>query len=166
RPEMAELWSDRNRYATWLEVELAATQALEALGRVPAGTAASIRKKAVADDGWPARIDAIEQKTRHDVIAFLTLVEEIVGEPARHLHRGLTSSDVLDTALAIQLRDAADRILAGADALAAALEKRALEEKATPLAGRTHGMHAEVTTLGLVLLGHREAIRRGRAEVA
>ncbi len=165
RPQMVELWSDRNRYRIWLEVELAATSALEDLGQVPAGTAAAVRFKARVDDGWAARIDEIEKTTRHDVIAFLTHVEALAGGPARYLHRGMTSSDVLDTAFAIQLRDAADAILAGAAELLAALRRRAEEHKKTPVVGRTHGMHAEPTTLGLVLLGHWAAIARARAGV-
>src|SRR5665213_3934483 len=107
----SELWSDKTRYGIWLDVELAACQALETEGLVPKGTAASIRAKNITLD--PAKIDEIERTTRHDVIAFLTHVEQLAGEPARWLHLGMTSSDVLDAALAITLVEAADQILAG-----------------------------------------------------
>src|SRR5665213_2263006 len=114
RPELTRLWSDGHRYETWLRVELAACTAMEATGSVPAGTAATIAAKAVGKLD-PARILEHEERTRHDVIAFLTHVEELAGEPARWLHLGMTSSDVLDAALAITLVEAADQILAGED---------------------------------------------------
>src|SRR5688572_30221216 len=123
RPPLAELWSDARRYETWLAVELAACEAMEADGRVPRGTAAAVRAKAAGKLDAP-RILEIEGRTRHDVIAFLTHVEEIAGEPARWLHLGMTSSDVLDASLAILLRDAADEILGGVDLLRQACRKR------------------------------------------
>src|SRR5205814_7052767 len=137
-PEFAELWSSASRYRTWLEVELAACEAMEQENLVPAGTAQAIRQKNVALD--PARIDEIEKTTRHDVIAFLTHVEELAGAEARWLHRGMTSSDVLDTSLAIQMRDAADLLLTRCDRLLAALAKRAREHAKTPMIGRSHGI--------------------------
>src|SRR6185503_16060195 len=142
RPEFAALWSDRSRYELWLEVELAACRAMEAEALVPAGTAEKVQAKAagVLD---PARILEIEERTRHDVIAFLTHVEEVAGEPARWLHLGMTSSDVLDTALALQTSRALDRILRELGELGAALRERALEHRDTPCIGRSHGIHAE-----------------------
>jgi adenylosuccinate lyase len=162
--EFKELWSDRTRYATWLEVELAACEALETSGQVPRGTAAAIRAKNPAID--PAAVDRHEQRTRHDVIAFLTHVEELVGEPARWLHRGMTSSDVLDTGLALLLVRAADLLLERTDLLAEKLARRAREHATTPLIGRSHGIHAEPTTFGVALAGHFAEIRRGRARLA
>ncbi|HXU67689.1 MAG TPA: lyase family protein, partial [Polyangia bacterium] len=120
RKELRALWSDSRRYDVWLEVELAACAAMEKEGTVPSGTAARVRDKAAGKLN-PARILEIEERTRHDVIAFLTHVEELAGADARWLHRGMTSSDVLDTAFAIQLRDATDMLLSRCDALCAAL---------------------------------------------
>src|SRR3954462_11509615 len=134
----AELWSDKTRYGIWLDVELAACQAMETEGVVPKGTAASIRAKNIALD--PTKIDEIERTTRHDVIAFLTHVEQLAGEPARWLHLGMTSSDVLDTALAIQTGRALERIITGVMGLAAALARRAREHAHTPMIGRSHGI--------------------------
>jgi adenylosuccinate lyase len=150
--EFIELWSDKTRYATWLEVELAACDAMESAGLVPAGTARTIREKNVTLD--PRRIDEIEATTRHDVIAFLTHVEELAGEPARWLHRGMTSSDVLDTSLALLLVRAADLLLSRCDRLVAALSARAREHAKTPMIGRSHGIHAEPVTFGVALAGH------------
>src|SRR5450432_58134 len=161
RPELTRLWSDHHRYETWLRVELAAGTAMEAAGTVPAGTAAKIRAKAVGKLD-PARILEHEERTRHDVIAFLTHVEELAGEPARWLHLGMTSSDVLDAALAIQLVEATDEILAGVDLLAAACRRRAEEHRATPAIGRSHGIHAEPITAGLVFAGFYAEIGRAR----
>src|SRR4051812_1230733 len=162
--DFAELWSDKTRYQTWLDVELAACEALESAGHVPRGTAAAIRAKNLVLD--PAAIDRIEQKTRHDVIAFLTHVEELAGDPARWLHRGMTSSDVLDTSLACQLVRATDLLLARTDTLAEKLAQRAREHARTPMIGRSHGIHAEPTTFGVALAGHLAEIRRGRARLA
>src|SRR5262249_5350149 len=145
--EMTRLWSDLHRFETWLEVELSACQAMEELGRVPAGTAAAVRAKARLD---AQRILDIERTTRHDVIAFLTQVEETAGEPPRWLHLGMTSSDVLDASLALLLCEAVDLILTALDAARAALAVRARAERATPIIGRSHGIHAEPTSLGLV----------------
>src|SRR6187549_2898403 len=160
----AELWSDKTRYGIWLDVELAACQAMETEGLVPKGTAASIRAKNIALD--PAKIDEIERTTRHDVIAFLTHVEQLAGEPARWLHRGMTSSDVLDTSFAIQLARAADLLLERTDALIAALASRAKEHARTPQIGRSHGISAEPVSFGIVLAGHLAEIKRGRLRLA
>src|SRR3954463_13636755 len=138
RAPLAALWSDARRYDVWLRVELAACEAMEAAGSVPKGTAAAVREKAAGKLN-PPRILEIENRTRHDVIAFLTHVEELAGEPARWLHLGMTSSDVLDTALAIQTGRALERIITGVMGLASALAQRAKEHAQTPMIGRSHG---------------------------
>ncbi len=138
--DFAALWSPEARYATWLDVELAACEAMETHGLVPAGTAGRIRDKRPRLD--PARIEEIERTTKHDVIAFLTHVEELCGADARWLHRGMTSSDVLDSSLATRLGRAADRLLFRADELLAALARRAREHAKTPMIGRSHGIFA------------------------
>jgi adenylosuccinate lyase len=163
-PDFAALWSTRRRYETWLDVELAACEAMERAGVVPTGTAAAVRPVRARLD--PERIDEIERTTRHDVIAFLTHVEELAGPPARWLHRGMTSSDVLDTSLALLLRDAADALLSRADAALAAFAARAEEHRRTPMIGRSHGIHAEPTTFGLALAGHRAELLRARRALA
>src|SRR5574339_921685 len=147
-PDMGAIWSDERRYETWLEVELAATDAMAEAGLVPADAARELRARAAFD---VARIEEIEQTTQHDVIAFTTAVAENVGPAARWLHFGLTSSDVLDTALALQMRQACDLILSDIDALAAAVRERAMEHRRTPMIGRTHGVHAEPMTFGVKL---------------
>jgi adenylosuccinate lyase len=161
--EFAELWSADRRFAVWLEVELCACEAMEEEGLVPSGTAARLRAKNVIPN--PARIEEIERTTKHDVIAFLTHVEEVAGQDARWLHRGMTSSDVLDTSLGILLRDAADLLLARTDRLLAALKKRAREHEKTPMIGRSHGIYAEPITFGLVLAGHYAEIGRGKVRL-
>jgi adenylosuccinate lyase len=148
QPEMSAIWAEQRRFETWLEVELAAADAMAEAGLVPADAARELRDKARFDI---ARIDEIEQTTQHDLIAFTTAVAEHVGPAARWLHFGLTSSDVVDTALALQMRQACDLILQDLDALAAAIRTRALEERRTPMMGRTHGVHAEPMTFGLKL---------------
>ena len=165
RPELAALWSDASRYALWLDVELAVCEAMEARGTVPAGTAAAVRAKA-AGRLDAARINEIEQTTRHDVIAFLTHVEELAGEPARWLHLGMTSSDVLDTSLALSTTRALDRVIAGADGLRAALAARAREHAATPTIGRSHGIHAEPITAGLVFARWYAEVSRAAERIA
>jgi adenylosuccinate lyase len=147
-PEMGRLWSDQRRFETWLQVEIAAAEAMADGGIVPAEAAREIRERAVVD---VKRIDEIEAVTRHDVIAFTTSIAEHVGPSARWLHFGLTSSDVIDTALALQLREACDLVLADLDALSAAVRGRADEHRHTAMIGRTHGVHAEPTTFGLKL---------------
>ncbi len=158
--DLAALWSPERRYDTWLAVELAACEAMEHERLVPEGTAATLRAMGLRLD--PARIDAIEAETRHDVIAFLTHVEELAGAPARWLHRGMTSSDVLDTSLAMLLRDAADLCLARLDRLLASLRARVEEHRRTPMIGRSHGVHAEPVTFGLALAGHLAEFARAR----
>jgi len=145
---MGRIWSEQRRFETWLAVELAATDAMAAVGLVPADAAAELRAKAAFDI---ARIDEIEQTTQHDLIAFTTAVAEQVGPAARWLHFGLTSSDVVDTALALQMVEATDLVLSGLDGLAAAIRGRIDEHRRTPMIGRTHGVHAEPMTFGLKL---------------
>ncbi|ACY16343.1 adenylosuccinate lyase [Haliangium ochraceum] len=164
RPEMAALWSDAARFETWLEVELAVCEAMEQTGIVPAGQAAEARARA-AGKLDPARILEIEKTTRHDVIAFLTHVEELAGEPARWLHFGMTSSDVLDTALALTCRRALERVEAGIDGLRQALARRAREHAHTPVIGRSHGIHAEPITAGLVFARWHAELGRAQARV-
>jgi adenylosuccinate lyase len=159
RPEMLELWSDKHRYETWLRVELAACEAMEDTGRVPRGTAEAVRGKVKLD---PARILEIEKTTQHDVIAFLTQVEETAGEPARWLHLGMTSSDVLDASLAMLSCEAVDLIAQQLDKLLEVLKRRADEHRKTPMIGRTHGIHAEPTTLGLTFARFYAEMRRAR----
>jgi adenylosuccinate lyase len=162
--DFAELWSSHRRYAVWLEVELAACEAMEQEGLVPPGTAGGLRARGLVLS--PDRIDEIERTVKHDVIAFLTHVEELAGPDARWLHRGMTSSDVLDTSLAILLCDAADRLLERCDRLLSALARRAREHAKTPMIGRSHGIFAEPVTFGLVLAGHHAEVARGRRRLA
>jgi adenylosuccinate lyase len=147
-PEMGAIWSDQRRYETWLEVELAATDAMAEAGLVPRDAAADLRARAGFDI---ARIEAIEQVTQHDVIAFTTAVAEKVGPSARWLHFGLTSSDVIDTAQAIQMREACTLVVRDISGLMEAVRERAEEHRRTPMIGRTHGVHAEPMTFGLKL---------------
>src|SRR5438128_6575530 len=147
-PGMGRIWSDQRRYETWLRVETAAAEAVADAGIVPREAARDIRERGAFDI---ARIEDIEQKTQHDVIAFTTAVAEKVGPSARWLHFGMTSSDVIDTAQALQMRDACDLILKDLDALSEAIRDRALPLRRTPMIGRTHGVHAEPMTFGLKL---------------
>ena len=163
RPAMAALWSDDAKYKAWLRVELAATETLAARGLVPAEDLRTIRSKAAFD---LARIEAIEATVKHDVIAFLTSVAEKVGPAARHIHFGLTSSDVVDTAQALLLVEACDLLLSDVDGLLAVLERRAIEHKGTVMVGRTHGIHAEPYTLGLKFVGWSLEMQRNRARLA
>ena len=169
-PEMGRLWSDERRFETWLEVEIAAAEAMAQAGIIPADAAAAIRERGAVD---LRRIDEIEAVTRHDVIAFTTAVGERVGAASRWLHFGLTSSDVIDTALAIQMRESCDLILRDLEALSTEVRRRAEEHRRTVMIGRTHGVHAEPTTFGLKLaLWHAEIardavrVRQARAVVA
>ncbi|CBS85925.1 adenylosuccinate lyase [Azospirillum lipoferum] len=159
RPEMARIWEPENRFRIWFEIEAHACDAQAELGVIPKEAA-----KAVWERGkWEIdRIDEIERETRHDVIAFLTNLAEYVGPEARFVHQGMTSSDVLDTCLAVQMTQAADLLLADMDALLAALKRRAYEHKDTVTIGRSHGIHAEPTTFGLKLASHYAAFARGR----
>src|SRR5688572_2908939 len=154
---MGRIWSDQRRYETWLLVETAAADAMAAAGIVPPDAARDIRERGAFD---PARIDEIEQVTQHDVISFTTAVAENVGPSARWLHFGMTSSDVIDTAQALQMREACDLVLQDLDAASDAVRERAFEHRRTPMIGRTHGVHAEPMTLGLKLaLWHAELAR-------
>src|SRR5712691_9378764 len=166
RPEMVRLWTPEHRYQTWLEVELAAARAMADAGLVPREAVEECAAKAVSFSAQDAaRIDEIEKVTRHDVIAFLTFLEERIGPAARHLHFGMTSSDVLDTSLALLLRDAADLILAGIDRARDAVIRRAVEFKRTPTIGRSHGIHAEPTTFGMKLIVWADELSRARARI-
>jgi adenylosuccinate lyase len=159
RPEMRAIWSDDGRYRRWLAVELAVCHELASRGVIPREAVATIEARAGFD---VARIAEIEAEVRHDVIAFLTNVAEHVGPDSRFVHHGMTSSDVLDTALALQLRDAGRILLAGVDRVIAVLRRRAQEFRHVPCIGRTHGIHAEPTTFGLKLLVFHEVMRRNR----
>ncbi len=161
-PEMVAVWTPERRFAIMLEVELLACEAMEARGEVPVGTAAVCRSRARFE---PDRVDEIERTVKHDVIAFLTNVNEHVGEPGRHLHKGMTSSDVLDTALGVQLAEAGALLLAEVDAVLDALRARAEEHVDTICIGRSHGIHAEPVTFGWKLAILWDEFRRGRARL-
>src|SRR5215470_15365209 len=170
RPETSAIWEAQNRFRIWFEIEAHAADALAAKGVIPREAAKAIREKGGFDI---ARIDEVEREVKHDVIAFLTSLAEHVGPEARFVHQGMTSSDVLDTCLAVQLKQASDILIADLDALLAALKRRAQEHKLTLTIGRSHGIHAEPTTLGLKLAGHyaafarnRERLLRARTEIA
>ncbi len=170
RPEMARIWEPETKFRIWLKIEIYAAEAMAQLGLIPADAAEAAKKRGGFDI---ERIDAIEREVKHDVIAFLTSVAEHVGPEARYLHAGLTSSDVLDTCLNVQLTQAADILIADLDALLAALKERAYEHKDTITVGRSHGIHAEPTTFGLKLAvayaefaRARERMVRAREEVA
>ncbi len=170
RPEMTDIWSDETKYKIWFEIEAHACDALAKLKVIPEEAAKTIWAKGKFD---AARIDEIERTTKHDVIAFLTNLAEHIGPDARFLHQGMTSSDVLDTCLAVQLARASDILLKDLDALLAAIKRRALETKHTPCIGRSHGIHAEPLTFGLKLAGYyaefsrcRERLKAARKEIA
>lgn len=170
RPAMGAVWSDEHRYATWLRVEILACEAWAKLGRIPAEAVTQIRKRARVDI---QRIRAIESEIHHDVIAFTTSIAEQVGPAARYFHFGLTSTDVVDTALAVLLVEAIDQLLAGARALAGTLADQARRYKGTLMMGRTHGVHAEPTSFGLKLAlwyaemqRNIERLQRARSTVA
>jgi adenylosuccinate lyase len=159
---MTAIWAPENRFRIWFEIEAHACDAQAELGVIPKEAAAEVWKRGKFE---VERIDDIERETKHDVIAFLTNLAEHVGPSARFVHQGMTSSDVLDTCLAIQLKQAADLLLADVDRLLAALKTRAQEFKMTPTIGRSHGIHAEPTTFGLKLAGHYAEFARGRARL-
>ncbi|MBU1335632.1 MAG: adenylosuccinate lyase [Alphaproteobacteria bacterium] len=172
RPEMVSIWSAETRFAIWFEIEAHATTKLAELGVVPRESAQNIwdvmnaRKAATGDYGFDvARIDEIERTTKHDVIAFLTHLSEIVGPDARFVHQGMTSSDILDTTLSVQMARAADLLIADCDALLAALKRRAFEHKNTITIGRSHGIHAEPTTFGVKLAEAYAEFTRNRARL-
>jgi adenylosuccinate lyase len=165
RPEMTAVWSAETKFRIWFEIEAYAADALAKLGVIPKEAAAKIWEKGNAAKFDVERIDEIEREVKHDVIAFLTHLSEIVGPEARFVHLGMTSSDVLDTCLAVQLRRAADILIADVDLLLAALKARAFEHKYTPTIGRSHGIHAEPTTFGLKLAGYYAEFARARARL-
>jgi adenylosuccinate lyase len=162
RPEMTRIWEPENRFRIWFEIEAHACDAMAELGLIPKEAAKAVWERGRFE---VARIDEIERETRHDVIAFLTNLAEHVGPEARFVHQGMTSSDVLDTCLAVQLTQAADLLIADLDALLAALKRRAFEHKQTVCIGRSHGIHAEPTTFGLKLAGHYAEFARNRARL-
>ncbi len=162
REKMTAIWSQENKYAKWLDVEVAACEAMVKLGLAPAAAVENIKAKAVIN---VARIDEIEEVTRHDVIAFVSSLTEVIGEDGRFIHMGLTSSDVLDTALAVQLQEASDLLLEDLDQLLAVLKRRALEHQKTLMIGRSHGIHAEPITFGLKMALWYAEMRRNRARL-
>src|SRR5215471_1975693 len=159
RPQTAKIWEPENYFRIQLDIEIYACEAQEELGVIPKGVAAAVRERGAFD---VERICEIEREVHHETIAFLTNVAEHVGPDARFVHQGMTSSDVLDTCLAVQLTQAADILLADLDAVLAALKKRAFEHKLTPMIARSHGVHAEPTTFGLKLAGHYAEFARNR----
>ena len=170
RPEAANIWTEQSKYDSWLTVELAVCDALAELGQIPASAAADIRAKATFDE---RRILEIEAEVRHDVIAFLTNVNENVGENARYIHQGMTSSDMLDTAFSWRLTKAVDILINDCEELKEALKEKALKYKMTPCIGRSHGIHAEPTSFGLKMLGfyaefkrNKERLEAARREIA
>jgi adenylosuccinate lyase len=165
RPEMAAIWTPETRFRIWFEIEAHAASAMAELGMIPKSAAKTIWEKGQAAQFDTARIDEIEREVKHDVVAFLTHLAEIVGPDARFVHLGMTSSDVLDTCLNVQLVRAADILIADVDALLAALERRAREYKFTPTIGRSHGIHAEPTTFGLKLAVAFAEFSRARARL-
>ena len=165
RPAMTALWSPETRYRIWFEIEAHAGDAMADAGEIPREAARIIRERGEAAQFETARIDQIEREVKHDVIAFLTHVSEIVGPEARFLHLGMTSSDVLDTCLSVQLRRASDILIEDVDRLLAALKRRAFEYKDAVTIGRSHGVHAEPTTFGLKLAGFYAEFTRARARL-
>ena len=165
RPEMAAIWDPQTRFRIWFEIEAHATDALAELGVVPKEAARTLWEKGKNATFDIARIDEIEREVKHDVIAFLTHLAEIVGPEARFVHQGMTSSDVLDTCLNVQLVRAADLLIADVDKVRAALKRRAFEHKMTPTVGRSHGIHAEPTTFGLKLASAYAEFSRARARL-
>ena len=165
RPEMVSIWSPETRFRIWFEIEAHACDALADIGVIPKEAARTIWEKGGKAEFDVARIDEIERETKHDVIAFLTHLAEFVGPDSRFIHQGMTSSDVLDTCLNVQLTRAADLLIADVDALLAALRRRAFEYKMTPTIGRSHGIHAEPTTFGVKLAYAHAEFQRARARL-
>ena len=165
REQMVQVWSPESKFRIWFEIEAHATDALAELGVVPKDAAKKIWEKGKNAKFDVARIDEIEREVKHDVIAFLTHLSEIVGPEARFVHQGMTSSDVLDTCLNVQLAHAADILIEDTDALLAALKQRAFEYKMTPTIGRSHGIHAEPTTFGVKLATYYAEFTRARARL-
>jgi len=166
RPEMAAIWEPQTRFRIWFEIEAHAADAMAALGTIPKSAAETIWRKGKDAVFDVDRIDAIEREVKHDVIAFLTHLAEIVGPDARFVHAGMTSSDVLDTCFNVQLVRAADLLIADIDRLLAGLKRRAIEHKLTPTVGRSHGIHAEPTTFGLKLASAYAEFARARRRLA
>ncbi|MGO8832091.1 MAG: adenylosuccinate lyase, partial [Roseiarcus sp.] len=165
RPEMVAIWAPQTRFRIWFEIEAHACDALAELGVIPKESARAIWEKAGSATFDVDRIDEIERVTKHDVIAFLTHLAEFIGPDARFVHQGMTSSDLLDTCLAVQLQRASDVLIADVDALLGALKRRAYEHKLTPTIGRSHGVHAEPTTFGLKLAQAYAEFSRARARL-
>jgi adenylosuccinate lyase len=165
RPEMTAIWSPETKFRIWFEIEAHAADALAELGVIPKGAAQKVWDMGSKANFDVARIDEIEREVKHDVIAFLTHLSEIVGPEARFVHQGMTSSDVLDTCLSIQMKRAADILIKDVDQLLAALKKRAFEYKMVPTIGRSHGIHAEPTTFGVKLAGFYAEFVRARARL-
>ena len=170
RPEMTALWTPETRLRIWFEIEALAAEGMARIGAIPEEAARTIRERGAAKVAGITgadldRIDAIERETRHDVIAFLTWLAEAIGPDSRFVHQGLTSSDVLDTCLSVQLTRATDILLRDLDEVLAALKRRAFEHKRTPTIGRSHGIHAEPTSFGLKLAGHYAEFARNRARL-
>src|ERR687898_255018 len=166
RPEMVAIWSPETKFRIWFEIEAHATTALANLGVVPKEAAQTVWEKGSKATFDVERIDAIEREVKHDVIAFLTHLSEIVGPEARFVHQGMTSSDVLDTTFNVQLARATDILLRDLDELLAVLKRRAIEHKMTPTIGRSHGIHAEPTTFGLKLAQAYAEFDRCRTRLA
>ncbi|GGB45001.1 adenylosuccinate lyase [Tistrella sp. BH-R2-4] len=162
RPEMVRIWEPENKFRIWFEIEAHACDAQAELGVIPKEAAKAVWERGAFDI---PRIDEIEREVKHDVIAFLTSLAEHVGDEARFVHQGMTSSDVLDTCLAVQLKQASDLLIEGVDKLLAAIERRAFEHKNTPTIGRSHGIHAEPVTFGLKLAGYHAEFQRARARL-
>ena len=159
RKELTDIWSEDNKYKIWLDVEVAAAQAMEKLGQIPRGVSSVVRKKAKIN---VKRIHQIEAKVKHDVIAFLTSVTEKAGIKARYLHQGMTSSDVVDTSFNIQLAQSGKILLKDLDEILRVLKKQAKKYKFTPCMGRSHGIHAEPITFGLKLASYYEEFKRNK----
>lgn len=159
RQEMVDIWAAENKFRIWLDIEIHICEAQEKLGVIPKGVAKALKDRGNFD---VARIDEIEKDVKHDVIAFLTSVAEHVGEESRYVHQGVTSSDIIDTAFAVQMKQSGEIMLKDLDRLLAALKKRSLEHKDTLCIGRSHGIHAEPTTFGLKLSGHYAAFQRNK----
>lgn len=170
RPEMTAIWAPETRFRIWFEIEALAAEGMARAGAIPPDAARTIRERGAAKVAAITqadldRIEAIERETRHDVIAFLTWLAEAIGPDSRFVHQGLTSSDVLDTCLSVQLTRATDLLLRDLDEVLAALRRRAFEHKHTPTIGRSHGIHAEPTSFGLKLAGHYAEFARNRARL-
>ena len=159
RKELTDIWSEENKYKIWLEVEVAAAEAMEKLGHIPRGVASIVKKKAKIN---VKRIHQIEADVKHDVIAFLTSVTEKAGIKARYLHQGMTSSDVLDTSFNIQLVQSGKILLQDLDKILSVLKRQAKKHKLTPCMGRSHGIHAEPVTFGLKLASFYEEFKRNK----